>query len=330
MRCRKQKAHPLDLLALIMLIFATSASATDPRSVVVAERDGVTVTLHEVDAQVMQLPKHLRAGYLDSPERIEQVVGGLLLNKQLAAQATEWGAEADPYFQAQLEAAKADLLAKRARALNEDQLLANQPDFGALAEEVFLTHPHRFKRPPTLKLEHVLVYQRGRSTEEATERAQRARELLIEGSRSFSEIFNEFSDEARDPRGLSNGVLTDVVPGMTEMPFEQAAFALRESGEVSDIIRTNFGLHVIRLVERVVPAPSTLEEVKPLLVLEQQNAYLQQGKTRFMSGIAEGALRAKQPVVAQLRTRYANAAKGELPVAVTGDSESTEVDQPHP
>lgn len=309
-----------------MLAFATAASAADPREVVVAERGGVAVTLHEVDAQVMQLPKHLRAGYLDSPERIEQVVGGLLLNKQMAAQAADWGAESDPYFQAQLEAVKADLLARRARAMHEDQLLANQPDFGALAEEIFISHPHRFKRPPTLKLEHVLVYARGRSKAEAAERAQQAREQLIDGARSFSEIFNEFSDEARDPRGLSNGVLTDVVPGMTEPPFEEAAFALRESGEVSEVIETSFGFHVVRLVERVVPEPATLEEMKPMLVLEQQNSYLQQGKTRFMSGFADGPLKASQPVVAQLRTRYVNAANGELPAAVVGESETKEAD----
>jgi peptidyl-prolyl cis-trans isomerase C len=315
---------------LAMMLFSVCASATDPNEVVVAERDGVRVTLHEVDAQVMQLPKHLRAGYLDSPERIEQVVGGLLLNKQMAAQAIEWGVESDPYFQAQLEAAKADLLGKRARAINEDQLLANQPDFSALAEEIFLTHPHRFKRPPTLKLEHILVYERGRSNAEATERAERARALLLEGSRPFSEIFNEFSDEALDPRGLSNGVLNDVVPGMTELPFEQAAFALREPGEVSEVIRTKFGFHVIRLLEREVPPPSTLEEVKPMLILEQQNAHLQQGKTRFMSGFVEGELLATPAVVAQLRTRYANAAKGELPVAVTGNSESAETDSKLP
>lgn len=307
--------------ATLLLSAANVIAAPDPREIVVVERDGVRVTLHDVDAQVMQLPKHLRAGYLDNPERIEQVVGGLLLNKQLAAQAERWGATADPYFEAQLQAAREDLLAKRARALNEDELIVNKPDFSALAEEIFYTHPNRFKRPVSLDLEHVLVMERGRSKDEAWARAETARQQLLDGERSFEEIFNEFSDEALDLRQISDGVLTNVLPGATEAPFEEAAFALTQKGQVSEIIRTNFGLHVVRLIDRKEPTAQTLEDVKPSLVLEQENTYLQQGKTRFLNTIAEKPLLARQEVVAQLRTRYEHAAKGELAPAVDGSEQ---------
>jgi parvulin-like peptidyl-prolyl isomerase len=316
------------LVGLCLLLAWATASAVDPKTVVVAERGGVQVTLHEVDAQVMLLPKHLRAGYLDDPERVEQVVGGLLLNKQMAARAREWGVTSDPYYAAQLAAAEADLLAKRARALNEDELFANSPDFSQLAEEVFVSHPHRFNRPPTLKLEHVLVMQRGRSKEEALQRAETAREELLAGEKPFREIFNQYSDEALDPRGKSDGILSEIVPGITEKAFEDAVFALTEPGQVSEVIETPFGYHVARLLERKEPTQSTLEEVKPTLVVEQQDAYLKQGKTRFMSEFAAAELVAKREVVAQLRTRYAKAASGELPPAVDGSA--TEVSDAKP
>jgi hypothetical protein len=62
--------NALLLFATLVLASAGSAYAQpiapkDPREVVVVARGGVSVTLHEVDAQVMAL---------DNPERLEEVV----------------------------------------------------------------------------------------------------------------------------------------------------------------------------------------------------------------------------------------------------------------
>jgi hypothetical protein len=295
-----------------------------PEDIVVAERDGVKVTLAEVDAQVMLLPKHLRPSYLDDPERIEQVVGGLLVNKQMARKAAEWGVESDPYFQAQLQAARDDLMAKRATALNEDQLRANMPDFEQLAEEIYLTHPHRFNRPVTLDLEHILVSTRGRSKDAAMERVQSAREALLAGDRPFEEIFNEFSDEALDPRRLSVGILNDVIPGTTEKPFEEAVFKLTKVGEISPIIETIYGYHVVRLLGRKEPTKQSFEEVKPHLMMEQMNNYTQQGKSNFVSTFLKHELKAHPMVVAQLRSRYAKADQGLLAPALDGSEDEAD------
>jgi len=306
------------------LSLAQPLASKESRDIVVVSRGGVSVSLHEVDAQVMALPKALRAGYLDSPERLEQVIYGLLINKQLAKQAIDAGVRSDPFFETQLAAAEEEWLARRARNLHQDELLKDLPDFEALAEEIYLSHPHRFRRPVTLKLGHILVRLGGRGEEAARGRAEAARAAMLARDREFMDIYFEFSDEANDSRALGGGILTDVVPGVTEKPFEEAAFELKEVGQVSGVIRTDFGFHVVSLIERDEPTPQTWDEVKGTLAAEQQQRYMSEQKGRQLAELQSEEPVANPIVVAQLRSRYSRAAEGLLAPAIDGSEETHE------
>ncbi len=57
-------------------------------------------------------------------------------------------------------------------------------------------------------------------------------------------------------------------------PFEEAAFALK-SGEVSDIVETRFGYHLIKVVDKKPGSTMSYEEVKDNL-----NQYMKQQKVQ--------------------------------------------------
>lgn len=306
------------ILCLSGALHAQPMAPKDPKTVIVAERAGVSVSLHEVDAQVMALPRALRARYLDDPERLEEVVQGLLVNKQLALQALARDVESDPFLETQLQAARDEWLARRARNFHEDDVLASMPDFEQLAEEIYKTHPHRFRRPVTLQLSHILVRIGGRGEQAAQERIEAARAALLAGELEFKDIYLEYSDEAADPLNVGGGVLTDVVPGLTEKPFEDAVFKLTEVGQVSEIIRTQYGFHVAKLMKRVEPSVKTWEEVKTTLIEEQRQRYLTERRGRQLAELQKTPIKADPVVVAQLRSRYARAAEGILPPALDG------------
>lgn len=311
------------LLGLVggQTVFGTASAQRlppDPKTVVVAARGGHTVTLHEIDAQVMALPRHLRANFLDNPERLEEVISGTMINKQLAERVDQQALEQDAYYVTQLQLATEELLARRARHEFENQLMANQPDFQMLAEEIFRSHPNRFRRPVTLELKHILVRIGGRGEEAARARAEEARAELIRGERDFRDIFMAYSDEAADPRGISNGTLENVIPGLTEKPFEEVVFKLTEVGQVSELIQTSYGIHVAQLVKRAEPSQQSFEEVRQQLVAEQQNKYFNDRRSALLSELRGMPIEANPLVVAQLRSRYAHADKGVLPPALDG------------
>jgi peptidyl-prolyl cis-trans isomerase C len=57
-------------------------------------------------------------------------------------------------------------------------------------------------------------------------------------------------------------------------PFSKAAFALKKPGQISPIVQTQYGFHIIQLIARKPAQVKTFEEVKPQLqqMLAQQDA----------------------------------------------------------
>jgi peptidyl-prolyl cis-trans isomerase SurA len=72
------------------------------------------------------------------------------------------------------------------------------------------------------------------------------REDVISGSRSFEALATVHSKDLGSAR---QGGKISASRGMMVRPFEAAAFAL-EVGEISDVVETQYGYHIIQLIER--------------------------------------------------------------------------------
>jgi hypothetical protein len=202
-------------------------------------------------------------------------------------------------------------LAGRAAAVNESRLADDMPDFALLAEEAYLANPEKYRSPEMLKLKHVLVSLQGRDRIAATERANEARALMISGERPFAEIVKEFSDE-RSNGQPTDGMLHDVVRGAMVPPFERAAFALQNVGDVTEVIETQYGLHVAQLAERITPVKTPFEVAKPTIIENLQRQYIESNKTKLTDDLRSMPVRAVPELVAALRTRYERSANGTL------------------
>lgn len=278
-----------------------AATVVEGDDQVVASRGGVSVTLAEVDARVMELPPNLRAEYLSDPVRMEDTVGAMLMEKQLAAKAFELGVDKDPYLGIKLEQAKTRFLASRARTLNEEQL--EIPDFSALAEEAYLANPEKYSTPEVLDLTHVLVNEQGRSAADAKARAEEVRRLATADNADFGVLVAEYTDEHTDGK-KSDGKLNQVTRGMMVPEFDAAAFALKQPGDISEVVKTRFGYHVIRLESRTAAARKPFESVKAKIVEELQTKYVTANKSNLTDTLRGMKIEANPDVVASLRDRY--------------------------
>lgn len=72
------------------------------------------------------------------------------------------------------------------------------------------------------------------------------REDFINGERSFSAVATIHSE---DQGSAKDGGKIDASRGMMVKPFEAAAFAL-EVGEISDVVETQYGYHIVKLLSR--------------------------------------------------------------------------------
>lgn len=104
------------------------------------------------------------------------------------------------------------------------------------------------KIEPTVDISHILIQVKpsDESLQKAYQKISQIRQMLLDGA-DFSELALKYSD---DPSARNNkGDLGWVSRGNFVKEFEEAAFALKE-GEISDIVQTQFGFHVIQLLER--------------------------------------------------------------------------------
>ncbi len=112
-----------------------------------------------------------------------------------------------------------------------------------------------------VRARHILfISERGSSEKDKRAKLRQAKKVLREIQRGgdFSELANKYSE---DVSASSGGDVGFVERGKMVREFEEAVFSLR-SGQVSDIVETEYGYHIIK-VEEVLPGKSLpFKEVK--------------------------------------------------------------------
>jgi len=121
--------------------------------------------------------------------------------------------------------------------------------------ESYKTDP-KYQQKVALRLSHILA----KTEEEAKEILSR-----IRSGEDFSKVATERS---RDPGSReTGGDMGWVVRGRLVKPLEEAAFALKE-GEVSDVVKTVYGYHIIKLENRKTEPPVELKKARGEIVKE--------------------------------------------------------------
>ncbi len=116
-------------------------------------------------------------------------------------------------------------------------------------ESFYTTHKDSLPEiKATVELSHILIKPEPgpEAVVEAKNEIEMIQQKLNEGA-DFSELAKQYSDDPGSaPRGGDLGFMSR---GTFVREFESAAFEL-EPGQVSDIVRTEFGFHIIKLLER--------------------------------------------------------------------------------
>lgn len=98
--------------------------------------------------------------------------------------------------------------------------------------------------------------------------------MVDQDSTQFATLAQQYSQDGSASVG---GDLGFFERGQMVAPFEEAAFALTEPNQVSDVIETDFGYHIIQLVERKPATDTEAEQVnaRHILIQYSLDTYLQ-------------------------------------------------------
>lgn len=149
----------------------------------------------------------------------------------------------------------------------------------------------RYDVPERVRARHILI-QVARDADDAEVEARRAQaqdalDQLAAGA-DFAELARDLSDDAGTRE--SGGDLGFFGRGQMVPAFEEAAFAL-EPGQTSELVRTDFGFHVIRVEERQAAQRRRFEEVREELAEELLQREARETRARTLAEQLAEAIR---------------------------------------
>jgi peptidyl-prolyl cis-trans isomerase D len=151
-------------------------------------------------------------------------------------------------------------------------------------EQYYQAHQKDFQVPEEVQVRHILIKVAANADAKTDAAAkQKAEDLLkqIKGGADFAALAKANSD---DPGSKdAGGELGMIQRGVTVPAFESAAFSL-QPGQISDVIKTQFGYHILKVEEKQTAHLKPLDEVKAQIVAtltrqqeaDQQASYAQQ------------------------------------------------------
>ena len=251
---------------VVLVIAITDIAQAEPT--VLIEGPAVTVTVDDFNAALERVPEGKRDGFRASQQRVVKSVEGIYIIQAAAADARAKGLDKDLRVQDLIRHSTNNILAgEMFRHAIES---APAPDFVKAAEERYRTNPELYMLPERRSASHILIKPDGRSDAEALELAG---ELLvrIQKGENFEDLARQYSGDTGSAG--NGGQLSPFQKGKMVKPFEEAAWALQESGDISQPVKSRFGYHIIRLDEVIEAAPLPFASVEPRIIDQLRKEY---------------------------------------------------------
>ena len=228
------------------------APKTDPERVLakVADRE---IREKDID-QVIRMMGPQGAMMYDNPQGRRAVLDELVSMHLFALKGAEEKLDQTPEFKAALETFRNQSLARAAIDASLKDVTASDED----AKKFYDEHPDQFTQPERVHVRHILI-----SDDVTSADAIAKIQADLKAGASFDEVAKSRS---LCPSAAQGGDLGEVSKGQMVPEFEAAAFALKNPGDLSEPVKTQFGWHIIRLEGRTPSSVEPFDTVKPQLL----------------------------------------------------------------
>ena len=180
-------------------------------------------------------------------------------------------------------------------------------------------HIDQYKLEDRAHVAHILFKTVGKTDSEAAEIKQKAEDVLNKAKQggNFADLAKQYSEDTTKDKG---GDLDWIVRGQTVPEFEATAFSLPK-GSISDLVKTQYGYHIIKVIDRQMARTQTFDEVKASILAQLQQQKAEDLGETLSSQIAEEIRRGGHVPIADLAKKFN---------MTTGEVKLVEANQPLP
>lgn len=276
--------------ALVALGIAVSGCSKPKADRVVAKVGRDPITDMEIASRLQRLPASYQE-VVRTPDGQKEFIDSIVRERLVLQKAHELGVDKRPEVKERLDRARKLLERRLEDTLNEVLITETlreirKSDIGVTDAEVsafYDQHADRYSNPVETRASHILV---------GTEAEALGAIARLKSGAKFDVLAKEISrDPTTAPKG---GDLGYYRPGDLVSDFEQAAAALKP-GQVSGVVKTQFGYHVIRVAARRPAKSRALKEVdadiRQHLEREKFDRWLAKARIAIPVTIDEAALK---------------------------------------
>lgn len=268
---------------------ASSETTTTGDSRPVARIDDTVITVGDVQDRINKMAPFPRGRYV-ALEKKKDMLDNLIRIEVMAKEAEKRGYDQDPEV---IRVKKQQMISKFLQKEFESKLrVEDVPD--ADVQKYYGEHPEEFNRPDEVRVSQILLTDKAKADKVAAE----ARAAEKSDSKTFTDLVAKHSqDEDSKARG---GDLTSFDKGSTiyPKPLIEAAFALKDVGEVSAPVKSDKGFHVLRLTQKRPgfsrPLPEVKRQIQQRLFREMRtkalDAFVADLKKKYAVSVDEGNL----------------------------------------
>ncbi|MEJ5127759.1 peptidylprolyl isomerase [Comamonas sp. MYb21] len=184
----------------------------------------------------------------------------IYIRRVLAQRAKEAQLDKQPETAAAERIASDKVLSDAYWAKIDKEHLPDQKLVDAQVKAAYQANKDKYQAPEQAHVAHILIANKDEA--KAKQQIEKLRQEAASGA-DFAKLAKDNSSDSNS--ALKGGDLGPIPRGQTAPEFEAAAFALNKPGELSPVIKTQFGYHIIKLIEKKPARTMSLEEVKPQL-----------------------------------------------------------------
>ena len=307
------------IIVLMMLSCPVTAADKQPAGETVAVVNGVVITRAEFDKELsVHLQRVARQGQQLSEEQMKalekEILEGLIEREVLFQETRKAGIKIsdqkvdeqlagikkrfpnEEEFQKALASmnlteAEVKNQIKRGLAIREliDQNVTSKIVItDAATNDYYKANPQLFKQPEQVKASHILIKVEP-SADEAAKTAARKKitgiQQKLKDGGDFAELAKQNSEGPSAARGGDLGYFNR---GQMVKPFEDAAFSLK-TNEVSDVVETRFGYHLIKVYDKKPEQTLAYEDVKEKIAQKLKQEQVEKAATLYVDNLKKGA-----------------------------------------
>jgi peptidyl-prolyl cis-trans isomerase D len=180
-------------------------------------------------------------------------------------------------------------------------------------------HIDEYKVEDRVHAAQILFSTSGKTDAEVAEIKKKAEDVLAQAKKpgaNFADLAKKYSDDNSKAQG---GDLGWLVRGQTVPEFEKAAFSLPK-GSISDLVQSQFGFHIIKILDKETAHTKTYDEVVPQILSTLVTAKAQQAADNESSQIDEKIQQSGKITIDQLVKQFPNLTTGETKPISSNDT----------